>query len=519
MGLNKKQIKEFIEDPMVLSDGDVKKLASLVKDYPYFQTARILYAKALQNTESADFDDCLSLTATYVIDRKKLQQVILGEQMTVASAETDGLQVLEPIGEVSQSKEEPMQASSESSVEEPTPEEQPVKTPEEMPEPEPMVSVQPIELKETPNVEDSPEIVTEIDQQAQTQEINSVEEKQCVESSEILEQQQEPVAEVEPDETSQAEPQLEPVSPAEVEEVSQEQEKFVDEAEGTEPVCQKSETIDSVEVVESQRQEQRDDVEKTELVSPVEAVSQIEVREQEEMKSATVETDVSDKKSTEPAYTPKYSKPIITAVTDDSPKNESLADRILRECRERKERGNSASQEEHREEFVVTQTDSVSSGSVETAPSESELLDFSFSAPETSATSDEKTDEPICFEMLDDEELSDISSVTPDHDWFERNGGRKNTLSECDLIDKFILEDPKMPKFAQGDVKNGESNEDLSKQSCEEHEFITESMAKIYVKQKLFAKAIEIYEKLSLKYPEKSVYFANRISEVKESKK
>ena len=41
--------------------------------------------------------------------------------------------------------------------------------------------------------------------------------------------------------------------------------------------------------------------------------------------------------------------------------------------------------------------------------------------------------------------------------------------------------------------------------------FLTESLAKIYIKQKKYGKALEIIKKLSLKYPEKNVYFADQI--------
>ena len=44
---------------------------------------------------------------------------------------------------------------------------------------------------------------------------------------------------------------------------------------------------------------------------------------------------------------------------------------------------------------------------------------------------------------------------------------------------------------------------------------VSETLAAIYVKQKLFNKGIEAYEKLSLKYPEKKAYCASLIDEIK----
>ncbi len=45
--------------------------------------------------------------------------------------------------------------------------------------------------------------------------------------------------------------------------------------------------------------------------------------------------------------------------------------------------------------------------------------------------------------------------------------------------------------------------------------FVTETLAKIYLKQGMYKQAILAYEKLSLKYPEKNIYFAAQIEEVK----
>ena len=48
-----------------------------------------------------------------------------------------------------------------------------------------------------------------------------------------------------------------------------------------------------------------------------------------------------------------------------------------------------------------------------------------------------------------------------------------------------------------------------------ERAMVTETLAEIYRQQELYPRAIEIYEKLILLYPEKSAYFASLIEKVK----
>ena len=44
---------------------------------------------------------------------------------------------------------------------------------------------------------------------------------------------------------------------------------------------------------------------------------------------------------------------------------------------------------------------------------------------------------------------------------------------------------------------------------------VTETLAKVYIRQKHYDKAIKAYEIMKLKYPEKSSFFADQISEIR----
>ncbi|MFP4059423.1 MAG: hypothetical protein ACLFUC_02945 [Bacteroidales bacterium] len=88
-----------------------------------------------------------------------------------------------------------------------------------------------------------------------------------------------------------------------------------------------------------------------------------------------------------------------------------------------------------------------------------------------------------------------------------------DSSSRMDLIETFLKNDPRIKPRPV----SGEGQEDISEHSIKENEsFITDTLAKIYISQELYDKAIAAYQKLSLKYPEKSVYFASQVKKIKE---
>ncbi len=84
-----------------------------------------------------------------------------------------------------------------------------------------------------------------------------------------------------------------------------------------------------------------------------------------------------------------------------------------------------------------------------------------------------------------------------------------------ELIDRFLEENPKIvpqdKEHAAVDIKESTK--------IDSEELMTETLAKVYLEQKKYKKALQAYKILSLKYPEKSSFFASRIKAVKQLQK
>ena len=85
-------------------------------------------------------------------------------------------------------------------------------------------------------------------------------------------------------------------------------------------------------------------------------------------------------------------------------------------------------------------------------------------------------------------------------------------LSKAEIIDKFIAENPSISRPKQ-EFFNPISAAQES--IIDQENIVSETLATIYENQGYFEKAISIYEKLKLKYPEKSIIFAGRINALK----
>jgi uncharacterized protein (DUF2164 family) len=84
-------------------------------------------------------------------------------------------------------------------------------------------------------------------------------------------------------------------------------------------------------------------------------------------------------------------------------------------------------------------------------------------------------------------------------------------ITSGDIIDKFLRTETRRIVAEEGDVEAEITTEaDLA----EEDDMVSEELAEVYLAQGLKDMAIETYRKLSLRNPEKSIYFAEIISKI-----
>ena len=124
-------------------------------------------------------------------------------------------------------------------------------------------------------------------------------------------------------------------------------------------------------------------------------------------------------------------------------------------------------------------------------------------------------------QVISDHQLMDIirrqleqivpSEVEKTTDYVVTDEEKKGLSSDNDLIDAFLQSNPKIVP------DENIHHVDLSESMQESLDIATDTLAEIYAEQGYVDKAIEIYEHLILKYPEKHIYFAAQIERLKNS--
>ena len=140
------------------------------------------------------------------------------------------------------------------------------------------------------------------------------------------------------------------------------------------------------------------------------------------------------------------------------------------------------------------------------------------------------TEEPIIKEELEEiiaeEKTEDVASNIPNfvntwQNWLKIDRTEtaktdpepsKIIEKKAEIIDKFIEENPKISQLKE------DTHYVVKEKANDISHLMTETLAKLYVEQRLYTKAITAYEALKKKHPERQDEFEDKIQEIKELK-
>lgn len=160
----------------------------------------------------------------------------------------------------------------------------------------------------------------------------------------------------------------------------------------------------------------------------------------------------------------------------------------------------------------------------EEVPTERPAFNVSFFtqnvSPLTKEKKEEKSTDKTDQNIVEESDESNVPTfINTWQNWLkiDRSKETENNKSEISIteiknkvIENFIEKEPRISKLKEeSDFVIKERNDDIS-------HLMTETLANLYIEQKLYAKAIKAFGLLSEKHPSKEKYFKDKIKEIKE---
>ncbi|MDD2386645.1 MAG: hypothetical protein PHP52_07660 [Bacteroidales bacterium] len=480
--MNKEQFIEYVKDFKTLDNKSLTEINLLIDEFPHFQSAWVLYAKNLHNINDVRFESKLKIAAIHVPDRKVLKHIIEDKYQPSETIYIEKNETTEDIVEVK-------------------------------------------------DFETNSNILANTNTQALNKEIEQINEQPIPSTTEeILKPKQEKVknndAELQNIEDNTLVGEDKNIKP-----------DIIEENVGDLVLKNINKTqlpkLDSIEPKPSIREEDKNIDVDSQIVANNEDTTPI---------AEQVENNISEKASATADATCDNNlidSPLCDSVENSINKTDtSAADRILQTINDIKTgdinvvRETSISDDKisDLQKIIEQRLAELQVSSVENDENvnlkDNNTIGIAIPQEKTVAEEDSKNiefDDIIDFEKIGGEEkknLSDKEYVKPelkkeeflDFDFNKEEKILDSKEQKNEIIDKFIASDPRIVP-----QKNYTPNGSFATDTVlsDNDELFSETLAKIYVNQQHFDKAILTYEKLCLKYPEKSIYFVRQIEKIK----
>ncbi len=429
--MNIEQFNKYLSDINKLDSNSSVLLNELISQYPYFQTARILYLKSLHNQKNIKFEEELKITASYVNDRKILYR-LLNDPFFLENEQISKKPTIEK-EEIIEEKPLPVEKIEKIIVEEkpklPIKEEKETVSPPPLTKKESKPEIKPvIKVTETEKIEKAVKVEPKPTEKIVAEKPKTDETKRTL-ADEILNK----VTEIQKTRTT----------------------KY--------PTTEKESIADIILKKYNNKTSSTDKASKKPIVSKQKKKVQLEETKKED----------------------KIPEKTLTKSVIKEKKKELLHFDFEKDTKEFKE------EDLKIEEQIITKPYHINNF-------------FELDTAETK--NDIDTNKFLFTEWL--EQIKSTKFKKDETKTFKEE-------KDLDIINRFISSDPsiqplrdKLDYKYQQDITDSENDND--------EEFITETLAGIYIKQKFYDKAISVYKKLILKYPEKNIYFANQIKKIKE---
>ncbi|WET04390.1 hypothetical protein [Flavobacterium sp. YJ01] len=529
----------LMNKPDAITEKQADALGSVLNEFPYFQSARALRLKGLYNQNSFKYNYALKVTAAHTSDRSVLFDFITSEiftsiqndfyeqklrdllEITVFESEIISPEQIRKAIEVKTEVEE--QPISETiKVTETANIVNPVKTEDvkKVPEIDPSIFLAIKEAQsitfEKPIKTEEPKTLPVIDESI----FDTIKQAQLV-------TYEKPVAEEENDATV-------------VEESILESTKETENASFTETTKTEQPTIDRIEnsilssikvsetpsVKESEAiiatEEQKFDRVENSILSSIkeaESANAEQLSKIEEVKEGPIieepsqnsHEDEDDDSVIEEMIIPEFKmnpveRSILSSIKEAEIKTPEAPKEVIQEVVKAEEKDEEEIKEENEEPIEEIIEEEESNEPAKTAAEHLEIgkpLDFSLS---------EKHSFQEWLQLSRTEPIDRSNEISPEEQAKIEAAKEEERQKKAEIIDKFIENNPKISPIKPGTsapVVQIESN-------IEDNSYLmTETLARVYLEQKKYTKAIQAYEILILKYPEKITFFADRISDIK----